>query len=631
MSDNNILLNEILSSIDIHIKNNEIDTANQLFILTIKALNISEVKESESASVGKFCASYGYFLCNQGLLKEAIKNFETADVHGYPRDDVYEFLVHKYVSPNIHKCKSCYVENIKLFTDYGVIENALDFDELPYFIISPGDFDDSKMLYLLDKKLKVISDGFELAADGELIDNSSSLEFKAGGRIGVAPWDWIVRYPEFLKPVENFDKTILVVQNFNKSLCVLQAVILKNLQFNGLELYSDVKEVYDHYTRSDFFFPKYTISFSGIDSSEEIKKLIKDVHNFRLVRKNRIGTNILLTIAIPSYNRGARALDNVMHCLRSNHDEELEIVLSNNGSDVEHNEGYQAIENIDDSRLRYVESKENQGFIGNLKRLAAEARGQFILYLSDEDKIDFNVLNEILYKLRRRGSSLAVIKYTSSGMNGFPRGDKFYKSGPDAFVNNLLSSNYISCAVLKIDLIRKLKIFDYLYSNLENEAVSLYPHMVIEMFLYGYGDVETTSLVLVREGPAEAAPGDGFLSYATVESRMRQHIGWMKVLDDIALCKDDFKVRRSAHMSLVRKTMHLLVVNLLKFYAPKGQDCRFLFSKACDEIEKMYILIYKNKNKSMYRRTINSDLIKIKAVRAQSLLRLPALENKSEV
>jgi hypothetical protein len=631
MSDNNILINEILAAIEIHIKNNEIDTANQLFILTIKALNISEVKESESISVGKFCASYGYFLCNKGLLKEAIKIFETADVHGYPREDVYEFLVNKYVSPNIQRCQSYYVENIKLFTDYGIIVNALDFNDLPYFIIFPGDFDDAKLFYLLNKKLKVISDSFELAADGELIDNSFSLEFKAGGRIGVAPWDWIVRYPKFLKPSEHFDRTILIVLDFNKSLCALQSVKLKNIQFNGLELYSDVKEVYDHYTQSDFFFPKYAISFSGIDSSEAVKKLIKDVHNFRLVRKNRIGTNILLTIAIPSYNRGARALDNVMHCLRSNHDEEIEIVVSNNGSDIEHNEGYQAIKNIDDSRLRYVESKENQGFIGNLKRLAAEARGQFILYLSDEDKIDFVVLNEILYKLRRGGSSLAVIKYTSSGINGFPRVDKLFKSGPDAFVNNLLSSNYISCAVLKIDLIRDLKIFDYLYSNLENEAVSLYPHMVIEMFLYGHGEVETTSLVLVHEGPAEAAPGDGFLSYATIESRMSQHIGWMKVLDDIALCKDDFKVRRSAHMSLIGKTMYLMVVNLLKFYVPKNEDCRFLFGRACDEIEKMYILIFKNKNKSMYRRTINSDLIKIKAMRDQFLLRLPLLENKSEL
>lgn len=632
MSDNNILLDEILNSIDTHIKNKDVDTASQLFVLTIKALNISEVKEYDSMSVGKFCAAYGYFLCNQSLLKEAIKLFATANVHGYPRAEIYEFLINKYVNPNIEIHKRNYNHNIKLFSDCGFTRNSPSFDDLPYFLITSGDCDDSESFYLLDKKLKVISDGFELAPNSQLIrNNSSGNDFKGGGRIGVAPWDWIVRFPELLNPAENFDKTILVVQSFNKSLCVLQSIILNNLQFNGLELYSDVKEVYDYYTQSDFYFSKYAISFSGVDSSGEAEKLIKDVHDFRLVRKNRIGTNILLTIAIPSYNRGARALDNVMHCLRSNHDEELEIVVSNNGSDIEQSEGYQAIKNIDDSRLRYVESKENQGFIGNLKRLAEEARGQFILYLSDEDKIDFLALNEILYKLRRGGSSLAVIKYTSLGVNGFPRQDRFFKSGSDAFLNNLLSSNYLSCAVLNIGLIRDLKIFDYLYNNLENTAVSYYPHMVLEMFLYGYGDVETTSLVLVHEGPAEAAPGDGFLSYATVESRMRQHIGWMKVLDDIELCRDDFKVRRSAHMSLIGKTMYLLVVNLLKFYVPRGQDSRFLFDRSCDEIEKLYILIFKNKNKSMYRRTINSDLIKIKAMRAQYLLRLPLLENKSEL
>ena len=625
MSDSSILLKEILDAIEECIKNNKVDTANELFNLTIKELNNSEVNDSDSMSLGKFCASYGYFLCNQGRLSEAINLFSTADIHGYPREDIYEFLTNRYVLPNIERHKINYVENIKLFTKYGVIKTPLDFDDLPYFIIPSDNCGNGNSFYFLNKKLKVISEGFKLATCNELINNDSSREFKAGGRIGVAQWDWIVRYPEFLMPTEHFDKTILVVRDFNKSLCILQSGIFKNIQFNGLELYSNVKEVYDCYTKSDNFFPKYVINFPGVDSHGEADKLIKDVHDFRLVRENRLGTNIVLTIAIPSYNRGARALDNVKHCLRSYHDEEIEVILSNNGSDIEHHEAYQAIKNINDARLRYVESKENQGFIGNIKRLCDEARGRFILYLSDEDKIDFFVLNEILYRLRRRESSLAVIKYTSSGVNGFPRQNNLFKSGPDAFLNNLLSSNYISCAIMRLDIIRDLKLFDYLYSNLENVAISFYPHMVVEMFLYGHGDVETTSLILVHEGPAEAAPGDGFLSYATVESRIKQHMGWMRVLDDIAICQNDFNTRRSAHMSLMWKTMNLIVISLLKFYAPKGEDCNAIFGKACDEIQRLYISIYKNKNKTVYRQKLNSDLMVIKSFKDQFVLQLPAL------
>ena len=625
MSDNSILLKEILDAIEGHIKNNEVDTANELFILTIKALNLPEVNDSGSIPVGKFCASYGYFLCNQGKLSEAINLFSTACIHGYPREDIYEFLTNKYVSPNVERYKNNYIENIKLFTKHGIIKAPIEFNDLPYFIITSDDCGDSNLFYFLDKKSKVISEGFDLATCNELINNVSYREFKAGGRIGVAPWDWIVRYPEFLIPTEHFDKTILVVRDFKKSSCILQSRIFKNIQFNGLELYSDVKEVYDYYTKSDNYFPKYVIKFSGVGSSQETDKLIRDIHDFRLVRENRLGTNIVLTIAIPSYNRGTRALDNVRHCLRSYHDEEIEVILSNNGSDIEHHEAYQEIKNINDARLRYIESKDNQGFIGNIKKLCDEARGRFILYLSDEDKIDFIVLNEILYKLRLRGSSLAVIKYTSSGVNGFPRQDNLFKSGPDAFLNNLLSSNYISCAIMRLDIIRDLKLFDYLYSNLENVAISFYPHMVVEMFLYGHGDVETTSRILVHEGPAEAAPGDGFLSYATVESRINQHMGWMRVLDDIAITQNDFNTRRRAHMSLMWKTMNLMVISLLKFYAPKGEDCNTIFGAACDEIQRLYISIYKNKNKTMYRQKLNSDLVTIKSFREQFVLQLPRL------
>jgi hypothetical protein len=48
MSDSSILLKEILDAIEECIKNNKVDTANELFNLTIKELNNSEVNDSDS-------------------------------------------------------------------------------------------------------------------------------------------------------------------------------------------------------------------------------------------------------------------------------------------------------------------------------------------------------------------------------------------------------------------------------------------------------------------------------------------------------------------------------------------------------------------------------------------------------
>ena len=61
---------------------------------------------------------------------------------------------------------------------------------------------------------------------------------------------------------------------------------------------------------------------------------------------------MLLSICIPSHNRGHRALALVEELLQLPYGNELEIICSNNGSD-KNTEGYEKLKEIKDERFVY--------------------------------------------------------------------------------------------------------------------------------------------------------------------------------------------------------------------------------------------------------------------------------------
>lgn len=90
---------------------------------------------------------------------------------------------------------------------------------------------------------------------------------------------------------------------------------------------------------------------------------------------------IVLSICIPTYNRGHRALALVseLRGLLDTYDN-IEIIVSNNGSN-KHIEGYEAIEKMCIDRLRYHKFDENQYFWGNVNQVLKMAKGR-LHYLS---------------------------------------------------------------------------------------------------------------------------------------------------------------------------------------------------------------------------------------------------------
>src|SRR4051812_3494802 len=89
----------------------------------------------------------------------------------------------------------------------------------------------------------------------------------------------------------------------------------------------------------------------------------------------------LLTISIPTYNRAPmlkRCLESALSCT----DPAIEILVSDNASPDNTRE---ALSQFKDRRLRWWSNPENVGAERNILGLWRQARGQWILCISDDD------------------------------------------------------------------------------------------------------------------------------------------------------------------------------------------------------------------------------------------------------
>ena len=96
-------------------------------------------------------------------------------------------------------------------------------------------------------------------------------------------------------------------------------------------------------------------------------------------------SDCLLSICIPAYNR-PRQLENLLRsvdCAGA----QIEIVICEDCSPgrEEIQQRVHAFQTASPYSIVYIENEDNLGYDGNLRRLAAQARGRFLLYMGDDD------------------------------------------------------------------------------------------------------------------------------------------------------------------------------------------------------------------------------------------------------
>jgi glycosyltransferase involved in cell wall biosynthesis len=105
----------------------------------------------------------------------------------------------------------------------------------------------------------------------------------------------------------------------------------------------------------------------------------------------------LVTIAIPTFNRASLLADCVPAALSQTY-QHFEVLISDNAST---DETVGVLRQFRDPRLRLVRQKSNIGLLPNWNACLAEARGEYIVFVSDDDRIASWMLERCMALVKR--------------------------------------------------------------------------------------------------------------------------------------------------------------------------------------------------------------------------------------
>jgi glycosyltransferase involved in cell wall biosynthesis len=123
-----------------------------------------------------------------------------------------------------------------------------------------------------------------------------------------------------------------------------------------------------------------------------------------MIQSNASSAEPLVTIAIPTFNRASWLKGCVESALSQTY-ENIEVLVSDNGS----TDGTpDLLKRLSHPKLRVVRQQTNIGLIANWNACLAEAKGDYILILSDDDRIETEALQRCI-QLTRIDPQLSIV------------------------------------------------------------------------------------------------------------------------------------------------------------------------------------------------------------------------------
>ena len=267
----------------------------------------------------------------------------------------------------------------------------------------------------------------------------------------------------------------------------------------NVHIFLNTQEMDDYLSgHSDVYLPHVFFS----PNQEKYECIIEKIHQQRLKREFK-GNTAVLSVCIPSYNRGELALEAVQSAAKAKYDIEIEILVSNNGSTLG-KEGYKTIQDMKDSRIRYYEFEKNQGFKANVFKCLREARGKFAFLLADEDLLDSAKLDEV-FDFLLNTDNVGVCKFNPSEQ--FRKDlkiaiNKKYKKGGEAF-SWASNFKYFSGYCYNVELMKKYHVIEQL-EKIDSPYCYDYPTCAPMCLLAEVSDMEESGIcVWYYRKPAE--------------------------------------------------------------------------------------------------------------------------------
>lgn len=569
-------LQDIQNDINGFINGEQYTEASNLYLSTIE-----ELRAQHSPLLPEFCYNYANLLFNLYEYELSLSMFQQAYNQGFKRQEIESFLYDSFVHPNNNEFQETYNTHFISYSDHIVSSNLPTYDELSLDFIP---LDEDKY-YIFNKTTKTFDGMIDLTPESLGIFQSVNFEDEFSDIVMAGTWN--------IYKLKN-----CILSNPNRKIYFISTDIKQSLSFLKLPSFierfcpnatfidsANSFQAYFHQNTSEYL-PHLFYGKCSDEYSSAISKIIEQEHRYRLTPEGRNTTNVILTIGIPTYNRGHRALHNIQNLLQSQFDAEIEFLVSNNGS-TKYVEEYDELSKIEDSRIYYFRYPENVGSHLNFCNVLGLSHGRYTCLLSDEDSIVLSSISHYLHVLRSNpnisfatGGGLFYYKHSSCS---------YYLQGHDAFLNSFLNTNYITGLIYRSDLVHQQNIYQWTLEHMHyNKGVESYPHSCWVMFFTLCGDYYEDSLRLFTEGQAEedaitypinnSASAKAFLSYTTVESRIEQHNGFIEVLNELNMLinKETFL---TAYLILCDKTIFLLSL-VKKSYIEYGVNWNDIHQKA---------------------------------------------------
>lgn len=537
--------------------------------LYFKAMSYMEKKLAE-AEVKKLdyynelLYEYARVLFELGEYEKAFTNFVKLYNLSYKKEEILNIIFSAFWEPNKENIQQIYNDN----KSKNILGDMSEFEDLKYLSIPMS----NDKCYFFNKKDQKFCE----------ILNSKVVEFNIS-----------LDYSDVIIIIEDYSCVYMPKKFEGIIYFISDNVDLLNTYLTAFELPKNSKTViFRSFEECEkYFLHNFHISFpqnvfSDKKNREAFNELHKKLHDLRILQEERCVDSILLTVGVPSYNRGHRALELVNSFLGCNFDCEIEIVVSNNGS-VKYEDEYNQIANIKDNRVKYCRLEENIGAVLNFKNVMDISNGKFVCLISDEDKVINQNLGYFL-KVMRDNPNIGVI-HTPNGHNRIDK-KEYYKAGTDALNNMQFRDNYMSGLIYNRKVYNNLNISNFMQSYISkgNIAVESYPHSCWTLFAANSNGGLKDTKCIIDTGEPEIEDIEGILEerkplkYMTLENRIDQHMGFVEVFkyfsENQNAKADKIKMLYS---SLCNKTAYLINLNKNLFSDMKFDDIKKIYIEAC--------------------------------------------------
>lgn len=453
---------------------------------------------------------------------EALEAFVLAYSRGYEQEWIIEQIYNCYMAGNDETFRETYGQREIAYEDC-----ILDF--IPY---KEGEY------YIFDKEGGVFRGVFSASSFSNSTDSPALQEFEFSPVAVALNWNW------------NDGKAFLSAAHERNVYVICRDMKRGSSFFKLPELqeYAGNIILFPDYLRMQEYFHEKTAVYLphvywGTEEDQlKMNALVQEEHTYRLTPEGRNTDNILLTIGIPTHDRGHLLLKRLENLQKMNYDAEIEIAVSKNGTSL-YQEEYATAAQIEDARICYKGYDEELMYFENWKNVVRMANGRFVLFVSDEDEVKIGALEHYL-KLLNNCKNLSYVRAKTSRHYSslFPKRQR-YAQGRDAFLGGFLIQNYLSGFIVRKEYFLQIN-FESLEKFADNKFYLYYPHEWWCALLSLRGDYLEEVEELIIEGDSEyknevdkANSPDTLISYATYEERIKQFYGIVEFLH--CMMKDD--------------------------------------------------------------------------------------------